>query len=65
MIQSNIDRATFNPPEAAVYIGVSRPTIYNLCSQVGFPAVRIGRSIKIPKAALDRWLDEQAAESKR
>lgn len=30
---------------------------YNLCHKPGFPAVRIGKKIIIPKEALKKWLE--------
>lgn len=57
-----MERAVFSTYEAAAYIGVSRPTFFRLCNTEGFPAIRVGRAIRVPKAALDRWLEEHAGE---
>ena len=37
---------------------VSRPTAYNLVHTEGFPVIRLGRRLLIPRAGLERWLDE-------
>lgn len=38
---------------------ISRQTAYELVHRQGFPAVRFGRAIRIPRDALLRWLEEQ------
>lgn len=45
-------------------LGVSRASAYDLVKREGFPAVIIGRRILIPISSLERWLEEQAANSK-
>jgi excisionase family DNA binding protein len=41
-------------------LGVSRPKTYELAHTHGFPVVRIGRAIRVPREAFVRWLDMQA-----
>lgn len=60
--RATTERLTLNPEEAAQLIGVSMPTMYALCKRKDFPAVRFGRSIRIPKASFEQWLDRQARE---
>ena len=40
--------------------GLSKPKVYELAHTRGFPAVRFGRAIRVPRDAFLRWLDEQA-----
>lgn len=40
-------------------LGISRPETYKLAHTRGFPVVRFGRSIRVPREAFLRWLDEQ------
>ena len=40
---------------------ISRPKAYELAHQKGFPVVRFGRVIRIPRDALLRWLEEGGA----
>lgn len=54
-----INKKTYNVPEAAKALGVSVPKLYQLCHAEGFPAVRLGARIVIPIDRLDKWLDEQ------
>lgn len=41
-------------------LGLSRPMAYELAHRKGFPAVRFGRAIRIPRDAFQRWLDAQS-----
>ena len=57
-----MEKKTLNSQEAAAYIGVSRPTFFRLCQTEGFPVVRIGRAIRVPVDALDRWMEESSGK---
>lgn len=48
-------------PEAAKIARVSTGTMYQMVRIEGFPVVRFGRAIRIPKQAFLRWLESQAA----
>lgn len=49
-----------NVPDIASILSISKVSAYGLVKSDGFPAVRVGRRIKIPKAAFIDWLDKQA-----
>ena len=53
-------KMAFNVTEAAKAIGVSRPTMHQLCRLDGFPAARVGGRIIIPVDKLKKWLEQQA-----
>ena len=57
-----VDLMALNVSQAAARIGVSRPTMYELMNQSGFPVVRVGRRCLIPIRAFDNWLNEKAKE---
>ena len=40
-------------------LGISRPKVYELAHTRGFPVVRFGRAIRVPREAFLRWLDQQ------
>ncbi|HBV97563.1 MAG: hypothetical protein JL50_04045 [Peptococcaceae bacterium BICA1-7] len=46
--------------EMAEYLRIGVRKAYELCNQKGFPVVRLGMSYRIPKKALDIWLQRQA-----
>ena len=62
--KAEIEPAVYNVSEIAALLGVNLIKAYELARQEGFPAIRIGRRIVVPKVALERWL-EQAAFDKQ
>ena len=44
------------------FLGISRPKAYELVHTKGFPTVRLGRAIRVPREALMRWLEEQKGQ---
>lgn len=44
----------------ASILAISKVSAYELVKSKGFPVVRVGRRIKIPKAAFIEWLDDQS-----
>ena len=46
-------------PEMAAALGISRSGAYELARSEGFPALRIGTRIVIPKDKLQEWVDKQ------
>lgn len=46
-------------PEMAAALGISRAGAYELARSEGFPALRIGNRIVIPKDKLREWVDKQ------
>jgi len=47
--------------EAAEAIACSRSKTYQLLADGSLPSVRVGRSIRVPVAALESWINERAA----
>ena len=46
-------------PEMGAALGISRAGAYELARSEGFPALRIGTRIVIPKDKLQEWVDRQ------
>ena len=40
-------------------LGISRAKAYELVNSRGFPAIRLGRAVRIPKEALVDWIQKQ------
>mgnify|MGYP001081109997 FL=1 len=55
-----MDKAVYNVYEVAALLGINLPKAYELARQEGFPAIRIGRRIVVPKEAFHRWLEQVA-----
>jgi excisionase family DNA binding protein len=44
--------------QAAELLQLGRDTMYQLTHVDGFPAIRLGRAVRINRAALQAWLDQ-------
>lgn len=51
---------TLTVPEVGRVLGISRAKAYDLARSEGFPSMRIGTRILVPRNKLIRWIDEQA-----
>lgn len=47
-------------PQIQEILGISRVMAYELAHRAGFPAIRLGRCLRVPRAALEAWLSKQA-----
>lgn len=48
-------------PEVAAALGISRAGAYELARSAGFPALKIGSRIVVPKEKFIRWIDTQTS----
>lgn len=62
-MHSNIEPLAYSVAEAArVLGGISRPTMYRLIHQSGFPAFKVGSRTLIDAAGLKEWVKSQTGE---
>jgi excisionase family DNA binding protein len=54
---------TLSVEDVASYLGISRVGAYNLCHSKGFPSMRIGKRILIPRDHFFAWLDKRQKEA--
>jgi excisionase family DNA binding protein len=47
--------------EAMLYLGLSRPTVYDMMKRGDLPSVQIGRLHRIPKSALTEYMERALA----
>lgn len=47
-------------PDVAAILGVGRYTAYNLVNSKGFPTIRLGRKLKVPRDKLRAWVEQSA-----
>jgi len=52
----------FTAKEAAEFFGISLKTMYDWVHIEGFPALKIGNIIRIPKDLLIDWVEAQATK---
>lgn len=58
-----MERYSLNVVEVAKMLGISRQSAYNLAKSEGFPSVRVGRRLVIPRDAFLLWLEKKQAEN--
>ena len=54
---------TLTAPEVGEVLGISRAAAYELVRSRGFPRMRIGTRILVPKDKFIQWIDEQTEVS--
>lgn len=52
----------FTADDVAPMLAMKRFSVYELVRQKQIPAIRLGRRIRIPKAAFKRWMEERQLE---
>ena len=50
---------TLTVPEVGEVLGISRAKAYDLARSDGFPSMRIGTRILVPRDKLIRWIDKE------
>lgn len=60
MMAGKMEPLAVSAAEAARLLGVSRPTLYQLLNQEGFPSFRVGGRVLISVSGLQSWIDRQA-----
>ena len=55
---------TMNADELAGYLGISRAGAYTLMHSEGFPVIRIGKRMIVPKDKFLQWLEDQTSNPK-
>ena len=55
-----MEKLLLRPSEAADILGLARAQVYVLCSRGVLPAIRIGRSVRLPVAGLREYVNALA-----
>lgn len=50
---------TLTVREIAEQLQICKPAAYQLVNSPGFPAIHVGRAIRIPEAAFQQWIEQQ------
>ena len=61
-MEAGVGPVIITPEEADRAISVSRSTLYEMLARREIESVSIGRSRRIPVAALRRWVEDQASQ---
>ncbi len=58
-----MERMLLKPSEVTKILGIGRSMVYELIAQKEIPSIRLGRCIRVPLGALQRWVKEKENES--
>ncbi len=56
------ESALMTSSEVAIYLRISRASVYRLAKNKGIPVSKIGRQLRFRKDAIDRWLSNKEHE---
>jgi excisionase family DNA binding protein len=62
---NNISKLLLTAEDVAHRLSVGRATAYELMASGVLPVVRIGRSVRVPAQALDKWIEGKAKNPPR
>lgn len=54
-----MDPVLLKVEEAAALLRIGRTKMYGLLAAGAIPTVRVGRSVRVPRAALLRWIEDR------
>ncbi len=54
-----LQREYLKVPEVAEVLRIARSRAYELVGSGEIPSIRIGRSVRVNRRELDRWIEEQ------
>lgn len=57
-----MDKLTLSVDEASALSGIGRDRLYELTRCADFPALRFGRSIRIPRRLFEEWIEREAVK---
>lgn len=60
--KEKLEKILLTVSEAAEMCGYSRSFLYNLIDRGEIPVVRVGRSTRIPKMWLEKWVEKKVAD---
>jgi excisionase family DNA binding protein len=55
-----MERELLRAEEVAKVLGIGRTKVYELMLRGELPVIRIGRLVRVPRAALLRWIAERS-----
>jgi excisionase family DNA binding protein len=58
-----LESLVYDVPEAGALIGLTRNGSYRAAANGELPTIRIGRLLKVPKAAFHQMLEQSAAKA--
>ncbi len=61
-----MEKLLLRPAEAAECLGICQSRVYEMLARNDLPGtIRIGRSVRISRQALEQWIDEQVNHDRK
>lgn len=57
-----MDKLLLRPVEVSDAIGLGRSNVYSMIASGELPSIRIGGSVRVPRVALQAWIDRKLTE---
>jgi excisionase family DNA binding protein len=57
-------RLVLRIPEVMTMLGLGRTKIYELIGSGDLPVIRVGKAVRIPVTALEKWVEERQHQDK-
>ena len=57
------ERMALKVEEVAALLAISRSQAYKLVRRGEIPSIQVGTAIRVPRRALEAWLDEQTRQA--
>jgi excisionase family DNA binding protein len=57
-----VDPLLLKAPEVAKLLGLGRSKVFAMIAAGELPFIRVGRSVRVPREALERWIRERTLE---
>jgi excisionase family DNA binding protein len=58
------ERLALKVPEAAMLLGISPSLAYEWVNAGILPAIRVGNAVRIPRRALEAWIEERTTQGR-
>ena len=65
LAEVEIERLLYRPIEVGYAIGACRSTVYELIKSGMIPSVKIGGLLRVPRRALEKWIEDQQVATGR
>jgi len=60
-----MERMLLKPVEVAEMLGIAKSRIYEMLAKGELPSLRIGRSVRVPVNALQKWIEARQRGTQR
>jgi excisionase family DNA binding protein len=60
--QASLEPLALRAADVARLLGLGRSTVYQMLAADQLPTIRVGRAVRVPREALQRWIDARTED---